>query len=100
MQELAVSIATKNVDSLSKIKGIGKKTAERILLELKDKVDNDALVEGVVLLNVQSEHAKEAQAALLSLGFKNFEVQSMMQGLDIDSQMSAEDIIGLALRKR
>ena len=103
LQELAVSIATQNVSVLSKIKGIGKKTAERILFDLKDKVSKEVDLELVVDKSstpIKNSQAKDAQAALISLGFKQSEVQSMLNNIEITSTMSAEDIIGMALRKR
>jgi len=102
LQELAVSVVKQNVSAFSKIKGIGKKTAERILLELKDKVEKDDILNLTTSTNISgiNSQLKEAQAALLSLGFKNTEVRTMLDNVSISDNMGAEDIIGLALRKR
>lgn len=98
LQELAVSVASQNTSALHKIKGVGKKTAERILLELRDKVAKDDSIK-VVVADACNDNARHAQEALLALGFRSTEVNDMMRGIEL-SNLSAEDIIGLALRRR
>ena len=85
--------------TLSKVPGIGKKTAERLIMEMRDKVDNvgaPSLPGGKVA--VEASARSEAFDALVSLGYKANEVNKLLGTLDIDEQ-SAEDIIRHALKQ-
>lgn len=67
-------IATGNIAALSKVSGLGKKTAERIVLELKDKVDKIFVRENEVMEEPSMENSSdEAVEALMSLGFSRQE---------------------------
>lgn len=85
--------------TLSKVPGIGKKTAERLIMEMRDKVDDvgaPSLPGGKV--SVEASARSEAFDALVSLGYKANEVNKLLGTLDIDNQ-SAEDIIRQALKQ-
>ena len=85
--------------TLSKVPGIGKKTAERLIMEMRDKVDDvgaPSLPGGKV--SVEASARSEAFDALVSLGYKANEVNKLLGTLDIDDQ-SAEDIIRQALKQ-
>jgi len=85
--------------TLSKVPGIGKKTAERLIMEMRDKVDKvgtPSLPGGKVA--VEASARSEAFDALVSLGYKANEVNKLLGTLDIDEQ-SAEDIIRHALKQ-
>jgi len=85
--------------TLSKVPGIGKKTAERLIMEMRDKVDDvgvPSLPGGKVA--VEASARSEAFDALVSLGYKANEVNKLLGTLDIDDQ-SAEDIIRQALKQ-
>lgn len=98
-QEFARLVQTGNVVALTKIPGIGKKTAERIVLELRDRVDGL----GVGLSGAGShagaplDPAGEATVALQQLGYKSAEVARLVQKVAADGD-SAESIIRKALR--
>lgn len=86
---------------LVKIPGIGKKTAERLIIEMRDKFGKDdiAVSSGVTRIDQQRDNPRsEAIDALVTLGYKPSEVKNLLAKLDIENQ-SAEDIIRLALRK-
>ena len=83
--------------ALSKIPGIGKKTAERLIVEMRDKVDASA-GDGVSRVAVEQGAKSEAVDALIALGYKPAEVNRLVAKLDIEDK-SAEDIIRLALRQ-
>ena len=85
--------------TLSKVPGIGRKTAERLIMEMRDKVDDvgvPSLSNGKV--SVEPSARSEAFDALVSLGYKANEVNKLLGTLDIDDQ-SAEDIIRQALKQ-
>ncbi len=83
---------------LVKIPGVGKKTAERLIIEMRDRIDvtSAALTAGTSL--ARSDPRNEAFDALLSLGYRANEINRLLAKLDI-ADKSAEDIIRLALRQ-
>ena len=88
-----------DASTLSRVPGIGKKTAERLIMEMRDKVDNvgaPSLPGGKV--TVEASARSEAFDALVSLGYKANEVNKLLSTLDIEDQ-SAEDIIRQALKQ-
>lgn len=96
---LVVAVANNDVKSLSSIKGVGKKTAERIILELKEKVGN---IEGDLLVNTQinissSKEINDAIEALVALGIsKNDAIKAVQKASETAKDTNA--IITLALR--
>ena len=88
-----------DVVALTKIPGIGKKTAERIIVELRDRLDGLASIPGVSLQRVGAplDAAGEATVALQQLGYKPAEVSRLVQKVASEGD-SAETIIRKALR--
>ena len=84
--------------SLVRVPGIGKKTAERLIIEMRDRIDAPSAQTGTTKVQVDAGAKSEAVDALISLGYKPREVQKLIGELDIDGK-SAEDIIRLALRQ-
>tara|TARA_R110002096_G_C14640312_1_gene725519 strand:- start:2043 stop:2633 length:591 start_codon:yes stop_codon:yes gene_type:complete len=85
--------------SLSKIPGVGKKTAERLIIEMRDRIDAASPGGGKAApFTVAASARTEAVDALIALGYKPKEVNSLITKLDTDDK-SAEDIIRLALRQ-
>jgi len=85
--------------ALTKIPGIGKKTAERIVVELRDRVDGLSTAGGVSLPGAAAplDATGEATVALQQLGYKPAEVSRLVQKVAADGD-SAEAIIRKALR--
>ena len=83
---------------LVKIPGVGKKTAERLIIEMRDKIDKATAAPGVTQVVVEANPRSEATDALIALGYKAGEVNKLIGNLDTDGK-SAEDIIRLALRQ-
>ena len=84
---------------LVKIPGVGKKTAERLIIEMRDKIDRSPdlrVVSGPV--PVETDARSEAVDALVSLGYKPTEVKRLLTTVDTEDK-TAEDIIRLALRQ-
>ena len=85
--------------TLSKVPGIGKKTAERLIMEMRDKVENvGAPSLPGEKVSVEASARSEAFDALVALGYKANEVNKLLGKLDIDD-LSAEDIIRQALKQ-
>lgn len=83
---------------LVKIPGVGKKTAERLIIEMRDKLGSIAIQAPVAGSRVvESNPRSEAIDALVTLGYKPAEVRRLLGEMDLEDQ-SAEDIIRLALR--
>ncbi|WP_280153013.1 Holliday junction branch migration protein RuvA [Piscinibacter sp. XHJ-5] len=92
VSELAQAVSLQESGRLVKVPGIGKKTAERLLLELKGKL-GDALAAPATVAN--DAHADILQA-LLALGYSDREAAAAMKGLPADASVS--DGIKLALK--
>lgn len=92
-------VQTGDVVALTKIPGIGKKTAERIVIELRDRVDGLTSVPGTRVngADVPLDAAGEATVALQQLGYKPAEVTRLVQKVAVEGD-SAESIIRKALR--
>ena len=95
-QEILACIVNGDVARLKTVKGIGEKTAQRMILELKDKLKKDGPVKSVV------SHLKikdEAMSALLTLGFSRQAVDKTVENLLRDQPaMTVEDLIRKALK--
>lgn len=99
LPELQKAIVYDDAVSLTKANGIGKKTAQRIVLDLKDKLGAVSDLGSVQIAGVESVSAKsEAITALISLGYSKSEAVSALAGVD-DETLSAEEYIKRALRK-
>ena len=100
-KELAQAIYQKNVNALTKLPGIGKKSAERLILELKDKISADKFnedEEGGWAPDVENLNAiNEATGALKSLGYTAGEIESAFKGAN--KSMKTGELIKLALRE-
>lgn len=102
---LALSIITGDEKMLMQAPGIGKKIAQRIVLELRDKMSKEQLetassVSPVAMAAASGEvnHTQEAVAALMVLGYSQAEALQAMEGMDA-AQMEAEEIIRQCLKK-
>lgn len=85
--------------TLSKIPGVGKKTAERLIIEMRDRIDKVLpAAAGATPLSAEASARSEAFDALVSLGYKANEVNRLIGKLDTDN-LSAEDIIRRALKQ-
>lgn len=83
---------------LTKIPGIGKKTAERLIIEMRDRIGTVPAAERTTIVALEQGACSEAVDALIALGYKPREVNKLVGSLDVDGK-SAEDIIRLALRQ-
>lgn len=102
-RELANIIATENAVLLKNVKGLGLKTAEKIIVELKDKIVAAALPQDGALPPVSSvsgETYDESLAALTMLGFPKAASEKALRSILKDNPTaSVEEIIRLSLKK-
>ena len=104
-ESLAMAIVTEDAKALTAAPGIGKKIAQRIILELKDKMAKEASAgldfsggKGVPAAPVFSSKATEAAQALAVLGYSSQEVQMALKGVDVEA-LPLEEIIRQSLKK-
>ncbi|MEW5792112.1 MAG: Holliday junction branch migration protein RuvA [Pseudomonadota bacterium] len=96
-EQLCQAIHSENVARLATVPGIGRKTAQRMVLELRDKLGPIPLLPGAAPAAAQPHNARdEAIAALVALGYKPAQAGSVVQGLADD--LSTEQYIRLALQ--
>ena len=100
---LAMAVVMGDEKALTAAPGIGKKIAQRIILELKDKLakeqgtfESDASIPQLTVL--PNDKAKEAGTALAVLGYSGSEVAAALKGIDIDA-LPLEEIIRQALKR-
>lgn len=97
------AVVNSDVATLSKISGLGKKTAERIVLELKDKVGVAAAWEAASAMHAPTpelERANEAVLALIALGYKQVEAHRVVRELQQkEGEKSPEELVKLALKQ-
>jgi Holliday junction DNA helicase RuvA len=103
VEQLVSTIARSDVKTLSKVKGLGKKTAERIILELREKVSGLPAQQGTTLSTLPAatpveEGDEDAVIALMTLGFKRDESERAVAKAKQQGAKTVEDIIMLALR--
>ena len=99
--QLMLAIVTGDEKTLMMAQGVGKKMAQRIILELKDKLGgqisvSDTAMSGVIPAASGSKTA-EATAALSSLGYSSAEIGFALKNIDVE-KLSLEDIVRSALR--
>jgi Holliday junction DNA helicase RuvA len=97
------AVVNSDVASLSKISGLGKKTAERIVLELKDKLGVAAAWEAASAMHAptpEQEQANEAVLALITLGYKQIDAHKTVRELQEKGEAKpAEELVKLALKR-
>ena len=103
-ENLALSIITGDEKALTAAQGVGKKIAQRVILELKDKLAKGQSISaagenisGPAVTVIPQNKLSEASAALAVLGYSQGEINTALKGIDIDAQ-PLEQIIRLALK--
>lgn len=98
--ELREAILSENVNTLKSIKGIGLKSAQRMILELKDKiVKGEGASNDLLFASQNNEILEEASSALMMLGFNKANIQKAIQNIiKANHNASVEQIIKSALK--
>lgn len=99
---IATAIITGDTKTITKAQGVGPKVAQRIILELKDKIDSESLglsADGELILDTDNEpivdSRAEALSALVVLGYSSQEAKNVL--MKLDSSLTAEELIKKAL---
>ena len=99
-EEVRASILSENVAAFNRVKGIGPKTAKRIILDLKDKVMKDSGDNGGSLIGQDNTLRTEALSALVALGFNKVSVQKTLNRvLQTENFTNVEHLIKVALKQ-
>ena len=107
VKEIAGAILTENVNAIKSVKGIGLKTAQRVIVDLKDKIKTmgasaagGSAVGGMLLQTANAEVQEEAVAALTMLGFAAAPSQKVVLAiLKEEPEAPVEKVIKLALKR-
>ena len=92
------SVINEDIDTLVHLPGIGKKTAERLIVEMKDRIDGitDNLESSASKI-AETSIAVEARNALVNLGYKNNEAKKILDNIDTNG-ISVEELLRQALK--
>ena len=103
--EIVMAILSDDVKTLSKAPGVGRKTAQRVILELKDKFKTEEAIAmggeelgGIVEVTVDGDAKFEAIDAMTALGYSRSEAAKAVNAVAAEG-MSTEDILKAALKK-
>lgn len=98
--ELREAILSENVAAIKSVKGIGLKTAQRMVLELKDKISKgEGAASDVLLVSDRNAVAEEAAAALQMLGFSKPNISKAIQKIvSLNPNIKVEELIKQALQ--
>lgn len=92
-RELAQAVAAGDVIRLTKVPGIGKKTAERLVVELKDKLAELARASGKPAVAVEADALEQLRAALVNLGYKPPQAEGAVEALRDDAEGKGLDVL-------
>lgn len=100
VDEIKIAIVNSDIEALTKAKGIGKKTASRIILELMDKVSALAIEKPSIskVIPQKNEDIEVAKEALLNLGYQQNDIARVLKELK-DMDLTLEEIIKESLKR-
>ena len=91
------SVVNEDIDALVHLPGIGKKTAERLIVEMKDKVSEISSDENSLSQNNENSAVAEAINALVNLGYKNKDAKTILDKIESEG-LTVEELIRQALK--
>ena len=97
--QLAVAIVTGDIKTLCTAPGVGKKTAQRIVLELKEKIDKEEIIQPPEpeMPSAAQDHTHEVVQALIALGYNSSEAMEALSSIE-DKNQDVSTLIRLALK--
>ena len=98
--DFSLAVISNDINALTKVSGVGPKVAQRIILELKDRLKTEtAILKDQIQVNVQldNNNAQEAISALQVLGYNIKDIKQVFNKIENISELSIEDIIKKAL---
>jgi holliday junction DNA helicase RuvA len=100
-EEIRLAILSENELAFNKVKGVGPKTAKRVILDLKDKMVKEVGDGTISLLPVNNTLRDEALSALVALGFQKIKVQKTLNQIlkEQDDIVTVEGLIKIALKQ-
>ena len=102
--DLRLAILTGDAKAISKAPGVGAKTAQRIILDLKEKVSAEEMLASVAdteertSVPLMQEAGREAATALVALGYSNLEASKAVKNVQITEDMDAEAVLRASLK--
>lgn len=99
--DFAICVQNNDIATLVKLPGVGKKTAERLLIEMRDKIgDIDTTVggSGTAATEAKPDIAEEAESALIALGYKPADAAKIISRVANETVSDAGELIRLALK--
>ena len=91
------SVVNEDIDALVHLPGIGKKTAERLIVEMKDKVSEISSDENSLSQNNENSAVAEAMNALVNLGYKTKDAKTILDKIESEGH-TVEELIRQALK--
>ena len=100
--DLRVAVISEDAKAISKAPGIGAKTAQKVIIELKDKLNLDDVLEPKLDANFQvndNNSMSEAVMALVALGYSQADAYRAVKSIDNIEELDVENVIKMALKK-
>lgn len=98
--ELRLAVISDDVKAIQKAPGIGNKTAQKLIIELKDKLTfEDVVLKSDNVINAGNSPKDEAIEALVALGYSSSEAVKAVRGVDNADTMDSESVLKAALKK-
>lgn len=99
VRELKAALVSSDIKRISSISGIGKKTAERVIVELRDKFSDGEALEAMTGTDDEpgDSRMRDAALALVSLGYKQDDARKKIKKLDCTPETTVEEMIRMAL---
>lgn len=97
--DIKQAITTGNWALIKTVKGIGEKTAQKVVIDLKNKIKGDDMAEGISLMGTRNVLVEEALAALIMLGFSKTEAEKGLQKVrQQNPQYTVEELVKNTLK--
>lgn len=100
--DLRVAVISEDAKAISKASGIGAKTAQKVIIELKDKLNLEDVLEPKLDANFQvndNNSMSEAVMALVALGYSQADAYRAVKSIDNIEELDVENVIKMALKK-